>query len=105
MSNLQEKAKKFSNTDGNQSAKLMREVEYDTGRYVGYLAGYKECQQEYEDKLRWISVEERIPTKKINKFVLFKNGHSSYCFKPSSLEMGMKEWIILNGITEWRSFL
>ena len=59
----------------------------------------------YEDKLRWISVEERIPTKKINSFVLFKNGHSSYCFKPSSLEMGMKEWIILNGITEWRSFL
>ena len=58
---LEQKAKDFSNTNGNQGCKLMREVEYDTGRYVGYLAGFKDCQKEYEEKLRWIPVEEAKP--------------------------------------------
>ena len=61
MSDLEKKARIFSNTEGNQSSKLMREVEYDTGRYVGYLAGFKDCQKEYEEKLRWIPVEEKLP--------------------------------------------
>lgn len=58
---LEQKAKDFSHTNGNQSCKSMREVEYDTGRYVGYLAGFKDCQKEYEEKLRWIPVEEKLP--------------------------------------------
>ncbi len=58
---LEQKAKDFSNTNGNQSCKSMREVEYDTGRYVGYLAGFKDCQKEYEEKLRWIPIEEKLP--------------------------------------------
>lgn len=63
MSDLEKKARIFSNTEGNQSSKLMREVEYDTGRYVGYLAGFKDCQKEYEEKLRWIPVAEKLPEK------------------------------------------
>lgn len=61
MSDLEKKARIFSNTEGNQSSKLMREVEYDTGRYVGYLAGFKDCQKEYEEKLRWIPTEKELP--------------------------------------------
>ena len=63
MSYLEKKARIFSNTEGNQSSKSMREVEYDTGRYVGFLAGFKDCQKEYEEKLRWIPVEEKLPEK------------------------------------------
>ena len=48
---LEQKAKDFSNTNGSQSCKSMREVEYDTGRYVGYLAGFKDCQTECEEKV------------------------------------------------------
>ena len=51
MSDLEKKARIFSNTEGTQSCKSMREVEYDTGRYVGYLAGFKDCQTEYEEKV------------------------------------------------------
>ena len=28
---------------------------------VGFVAGYEACQREYEDKLRWIPVEEKKP--------------------------------------------
>lgn len=51
MDNLEQKAKSFSNTFGNQSSKLMREVEYDTGRYVGFIAGYKEHEKELKESL------------------------------------------------------
>lgn len=67
MSDLEKKARIFSNTEGNQSSKLMREVEYDTGRYVGYLAGFKDCEKEYEEKLRWITANEESPVCELNE--------------------------------------
>ena len=65
MSDLEKKARIFSNTEGNQSSKLMREVEYDTGRYVGFLAGFKDCEKEYEEKLRWIPIYELPKTSEL----------------------------------------
>ena len=50
MKTIEEEAKEFSNTRGSQSCKLMREVEYDTGRFVGFKAGVKFAQ-------RWIPIE------------------------------------------------
>lgn len=51
---------------------------------------------------RWYPVSDSLPNKETSDFILFKNQHSSYCFKPSSLEMNIKDWVKLNGITHWR---
>ena len=67
MKTIEELAKEFSNTKGSQSCKLMREVEYDTGRFVGFKAGVEFAQ-------RWISVEEELPEYHgIDFYVLMKN--------------------------------
>ena len=75
MSDLEKKARIFSNTEGNQSSKSMREVEYDTGRCVGYLAGFKDCQKEYEEKLRWIPVKEQLPKENGRYLTKSDNGY------------------------------
>ena len=117
MSDLEKKARIFSNTDGNQSSKLMREVEYDTGRYVGYLAGFKDCEKEYEEKLRWIPVEEKLPEKMqteptVSKVVQVKskNFAEPFCAFYNHLyeiwlpyPFGQNSPIL--GIYEWRYFL
>ena len=106
MSYLEKKARIFSNTEGIQSSKSMREVEYDTGRYVGFLAGFKDCEKEYEEKLRWIPVE--YPPKKAELIILEYSGCSNsknyviYDFDPEYFE-GVFH---VNGVAErWRSFL
>lgn len=50
---------------------------------------------------RWYSVKE-FPPEDVSEFILFKNKHSAYCFKPDSIEMKIKEWFKTNGITHWR---
>lgn len=32
-----------------------------TASFHGYLKGYRTCDQEWQEKLRWIPVEERLP--------------------------------------------
>ena len=54
MKTIEEEAKEFSNTRGSQSCKSMREIEYDTGRFVGFKSGIEFAQ-------RWISVKEELP--------------------------------------------
>ena len=122
MTDLEKKARIFSNTEGNQSSKLMREVEYDTGRYVGYLAGFKDCQKEYEEKLRWIPTSEQTPTAtetgdwdgKRSDFVLAKTKNGShYILRVYEGFSNGEKWVdwadkndmIHTGIVEWRSFL
>lgn len=105
---LEQKANDFSNTNGTQSCKSMREVEHDTGRYVGYLAGFKDCQKEYEEKLRWIPIGKKLPEQ--YQLVLVRNGgkyhiaslQSGDCF----IEYNQNTTItLLTNVTEWRSFL
>lgn len=104
---LEQKAKDFSNTNGNQSCKSMREVEYDTGRYVGYLAGFKDCQKEYEEKLRWIPIYEPPKTAELVIVDSGKNLHA--CVAVAFFENGI--WKYANGKKlwfaprRWRSFL
>lgn len=104
---LEQKAKDFSNTNGNQSCKSMREVEYDTGRYVGYLAGFKDCQKEYEEKLRWIPIYEPPKTAEL---VIVDSGENLHaCVAVAFFENGI--WKYANGQKlwfaprRWRSFL
>ena len=35
--------------------------ELETVKANCFLAGYKDCQKEYEEKLRWIPIEEKVP--------------------------------------------
>ena len=90
MSDLEKKARIFSNTEGTQSCKSMREVEYDTGRYVGYLAGFKDCQTEYEEKLRWIPVEERLPENRERVLIKVLRSDKSTYIETGSVVLGSK---------------
>lgn len=68
-----------------------------------FVAGYELCQKEYEEKLRWIPVEEILPPK--NKKVLVKY-HNDNLF--STTEFESKDIIkTCNycGITHWRFIL
>ncbi len=67
MKSIEEAAKEYSNTSGNQSSKSMRETEYDTGRFVGFKAGVEFAQ-------RWIPVEEELPEEFDTVLVKDSNG-------------------------------
>ena len=82
-----------------------------------YSKGYSDCQKEYEEKLRWIPVEERLPKKmqtepSVSKVVQVKSKNFSepFCAFYNHLygiwlpyPFGSNSQIV--GITEWRSFL
>lgn len=105
MSDLEKKARIFSNTEGNQSSKLMREVEYDTGRYVGYLAGFKDCEKEYEEKLRWLPVEEKLPDIYCCEIAVRKQKYKKTEIKIFLHSGQFKQFCKNHGYTEWRYFL
>jgi hypothetical protein len=66
MSNLQEKAKKFSEKYSN--GKHFRDLEF------GYENGFSDCQKEYEEKLRWIPIEEELPTIHVDVILKCESG-------------------------------
>ena len=41
---------------------------------VGFVAGYEACQREYEDKLRWIPIEEELPTIHVDVILKCESG-------------------------------
>ena len=68
MSNLQEKAEKFAQS-------LWGDCFDATPEHVekAVIFGYELCQQEYEEKLRWIPVEERMPDYGVEVFVKYED--------------------------------
>ena len=109
MSNLQEKAEKYAQA-------LWGDCFDATPEHIqnGVVFGYELCQKEYEEKLRWIPVEEKLPP--LNEQVLLLYDTDEYCvgvmtnygfylqpFDPIEQDFGS---IYLAGtVNAWRSFL
>ena len=110
MSNLQEKSEKYAesfNLSGVDSNKAK----------VDYTAGYVACQKDYEEKLRWIPVSEKLPEMLckgalVSKVVQVKSirfdepfcayyNHNSECWLTYPFHANTNAL----QITEWRSFL
>ena len=102
MSNLREKAIEIAKQTSSESA---------------FMCGYDMACKEYEEKLRWIPIEERLPEKmqtepSVSKVVQVKpkNFSEPFCAFYNHLygiwlpyPFGSNSQIV--GITEWRSFL
>ena len=95
MKTIEEEAKEFSNTKGIQSCKLMREVEYDTGRFVGFKAGIKFAQ-------RWIPIEEELPEYDGKYLVLRSNGDWTSTYFQKSTNSFANYYSDLHYFTHWR---
>ena len=70
--------------------------------------------KEYEEKLRWVPVEEKLPP--LNEYVLFKysgdeycvgclNVYGYYCSPYNPIETDHASIHLLSEVTHWRSFL
>ena len=75
---------------------------------------YLHCQKEYEEKLRWIPVDEKLPP--LNQYVLFKysegeycvgclNVYGYYCSPYIPVENDYASIHLLSEVTHWRSIL
>ena len=95
MKTIEEEAKEFSNTKWIQSCKLMREVEYDTGRFVGFKAGIKFAQ-------RWIPIEEELPESDGKYLVLRSNGDWTSTYFQKSTNSFANYYSDLHYFTHWR---
>jgi hypothetical protein len=78
MSTLEEKSYAYGeSTVGDSYSKYQADC--------GYRAGYKECKKEYEEKLRWIPIEESLPNYKgyfsLNLEMKFDNGTTIIGYK------------------------
>lgn len=96
MSNLREKAIEIAKQTSSESA---------------FMCGYDRACQEYEEKLRWIPVEEKLP--EIGERVLLKNEFYEYVgflsknkkdFRALTVEISYSNEKI-KGVTHWRYFL
>ena len=123
MSNLEEKAKLHKVAvscfvDELEINRIKQAVELIiTTSENSYKTGYSECKKEYEEKLRWIPVEEKLPEKmqtepSVSKVVQVKskNFKEPFCAFYNHIHnvwlpypFGSNSQIA--GITEWRSFL
>ena len=88
---------------------ITRQVEFSV------KAGYDFCQKEYEEKLRWIPVEEKLPDiskeSDIYSDVVTVREHDYYSPLAALYSHEYKQWIsypnsvVLSNVTEWRRFL
>ena len=96
MKTIEEEAKEFSNTKGIQSCKLMREVEYDTGRFVGFKAGAKFAQ-------RWTPIDaNNLPEVDGKYLVLRSNGDWTSTYFQKSTNSFANYYSDLHYFTHWR---
>ena len=74
MSKLQEKAEKFAQS-------LWGDCFDATPKHIekAVIFGYELCQQEYEEKLRWIPVEEKLPEKQGHYLVIAPKSFPKNC--------------------------
>lgn len=108
------KTEKEKRLFGQRVSRCISTEEFQT---EAYIAGFLKSQKEYEEKLRWIPVEERLPEKmqtepSVSKVVQVKSKNFSepFCAFYNHLygiwlpyPFGSNSQIV--GITEWRSFL
>ena len=109
MSDFQQKALKHLGLDStNPNFSITDSDIYDLSNIQ---AGYDICQKEYEEKLRWIPVEEKLP--EIGERVLLKNEFYEYVgflsknkkdFRALTVEISYSNEKI-SGVTHWRYFL
>ena len=120
METLEEAAQKcaYNTGEGYENPNFNQAVEcFVKGSVFGFQNGAKHTKVEYEEKLRWIPVEERLPEKmqtepSVSKVVQVKSKNFSepFCAFYNHLygiwlpyPFGSNSQIV--GITEWRSFL
>ena len=116
MSDLIKKASDYAETLKADDCHLSKK-EVENYAKTDFQAGYLCCQKEYEEKLRWIPVEEKLPEKmqtepSVSKVVQVKskNFKEPFCAFYNHIHnvwlpypFGSNSQIA--GITEWRSFL
>ena len=75
-----------------------------TNNKSDYNRGYSDCRKEYEEKLRWIPVEEKLPELRKRQYMvesMSKSGIRSYWIIDSQYDIdSLKEYRVL-----WRYFL
>ena len=112
MSKYEKEAEKYASKDFQNKSSF----EYHN-QYTSFIAGAEHVKKEYEEKLRWIPVEERLPEKmqtepSVSKVVQVKSKNFSepFCAFYNHFygiwlpyPFGSNSQIV--GITEWRSFL
>ena len=94
MNNLEQKAKEYS-----PKSPILQIVFKD---------GYRACQKEYEEKLRWIPVEEKLPERDINVIVKRSAPFHKYeltAFNRGGVFYSNETGEIINKVTHWSSFL
>ena len=112
MSNIQEKTnKEYPMYDVNTSVSKTDEYNGNEIQFIkrsAFQNGYELCQKEYEEKLRWIPVEEELP--EIGQRVLLKNEFYEYVgflsknkkdFRALTVEISDSNEKI-SGVTHWR---
>ena len=109
MSKIEDLARKHLGLDSTDPNYMHTDSDiYDMNNFK---SGYECCQKEYEEKLRWIPVEEKLP--KIGERVLLKNEFYEYVgflsknkkdFRALTVEISYSNEKI-KGVTHWRSFL
>ena len=98
MSNLIEKAIEWLNIYSSHKTK-----ETDI-----FIAGYELCQKEYEEKLRWIPVEEELPPIDIPVILKFKDWKCNEMYQIYTLgSVERRDHFLKTHLkfTEWRVFL
>ena len=81
---------------------------YQQGADFGYCLAENRIKKEYEEKLRWIPVEEKLP--EINKYgfteeLSTKNEYGITNQKGYKNAKGKFTWCDTSNVTHWRSFL
>ena len=94
MNNLEQKAKDYS-----PKSPILQIVFKD---------GFRACQREYEEKLRWIPIEEKLPER--DKNVLIKRSapfhkYELTAFNRDGIFYSNETGEILNKVTHWCYFL
>ena len=118
ISKLQEKANKEYPLDDIRTS-VSKTEEYNGNeiqliKRSAFQNGYEQYQKEYEEKLSWISVEEKLPP--LNEYVLFKYSEGEYCvgclknygyycttYIPAYNDFSSIN--LLSEVTHWRRFL
>ena len=79
MSDLLKKATKYAESIKADDAYHISKAEFENYAKTDFQAGYICCQQEYEEKLRWIPVEEKIPEKQGHYLVIAPKSFPKNC--------------------------
>ena len=99
MSNLREKAIKIAKQTSSESA---------------FMCGYDRACKEYEEKFRWIPIEEKLPEIKDTEYRIsvryFDAEFNSFVYNVFDVEIDynnetLKDDLLFNDFTEWRLIL